>query len=85
MARRERYLVGLDVGTAAVTVIVGEVMDDGTLDIIGIGMSEIAGMLASLVRGAASVSAFDDFKRANETGPAFANGAIAFASSSTDA
>jgi cell division ATPase FtsA len=35
MARRQRYLVGLDVGTSKVAAIVGEVMDEGNLDIIG--------------------------------------------------
>ena len=37
MARRERYLVGLDVGTSKVTAIVGETTDDGRLDIISPG------------------------------------------------
>ena len=40
MARRERYVVGLDVGTSRATAVVGESMDDGTLDIVGIGTSE---------------------------------------------
>ena len=39
MARKERYLVGLDVGTSKVSAIVGEMMDDGSLDIIGIGLA----------------------------------------------
>ena len=42
MARKERYLVGLDVGTSKVTAVVGEIMDDGGLDIIGIGLAERA-------------------------------------------
>jgi cell division protein FtsA len=49
MARTERYVVGLDVGTASVTVIVGEVMDDGSLDIIGIGMAESKGIRRGVV------------------------------------
>jgi cell division protein FtsA len=56
MARRERYLVGLDVGTAAVTVIVGEVMDDGTLDIIGIGMAESKGIRRGIVNNVDSAA-----------------------------
>jgi hypothetical protein len=40
VARKERYLVGLDVGTSKVTAIVGEVMDDGGLDIIGVGVAD---------------------------------------------
>jgi cell division protein FtsA len=49
MTRRERYLVGLDVGTATVSVIVGETMDDGTLDIIGIGVAESKGIRRGIV------------------------------------
>src|SRR3954468_7546204 len=47
---RERYLVGLDVGTASVSVIVGEVMDDGGLDIIGIGTAESKGIRRGIVK-----------------------------------
>ena len=44
MASRERYLVGLDIGTSKVAAIVGEMMDDGSLEIIGIGVSESKGI-----------------------------------------
>ena len=44
MARKEQYLVGLDVGTSKIAVIVGEVMEDDELDIIGIGTSESEGI-----------------------------------------
>ena len=44
MARRERYLVGVDVGTSKITAIVGEVIDDNGLDIIGIGVAEARGI-----------------------------------------
>jgi cell division protein FtsA len=49
MARRERYLVGLDVGTSEVTVIVGEIMDEGGLDIIGVGCAESKGIRRGVV------------------------------------
>ncbi len=49
MARKERYLVGLDVGTSKVTAVVGEVMEGGTLDIIGVGLSEARGIRRGLV------------------------------------
>ena len=49
MARRERYLVGLDVGTSRVTAVVGEGMDDGTLDIVGIGTAESRGIKRGVV------------------------------------
>jgi cell division protein FtsA len=49
VARKERYLVGLDVGTAKVTAVVGEIMDDGGLDIIGIGLAESKGIKRGLV------------------------------------
>src|SRR5687768_14547364 len=49
MARRERYLVGLDVGTSKVAAIVGEIMDDGSVDIIGIGLAESKGIRRGIV------------------------------------
>ena len=49
MARRERYLVGLDVGTAKVTAIVGEATDDGGLDIIGMGLADSRGIKRGVV------------------------------------
>ena len=49
MARRERYVVGLDVGTSRVTAVVGESMDDGTLDIVGIGTAESRGIKRGVV------------------------------------
>jgi cell division protein FtsA len=49
MARKERYLVGLDVGTSQVSVIVGEIMDEGGLDIIGIGRAESKGIRRGVV------------------------------------
>ena len=36
---QERYVVGLDVGTSKVAAIVGEMLDDGSLDVVGIGES----------------------------------------------
>src|SRR4029453_14895925 len=36
VGRKERYLVGLDVGTSKITAIVGEATDEVALDIIGI-------------------------------------------------
>ena len=44
MASRERYVVGLDIGTSKVAAIVGEMMDDGSLEVIGIGVSESKGI-----------------------------------------
>ena len=49
MARKERYLVGLDVGTSKVAAIVGECIDDGGLDIIGIGVAESQGIRRGVV------------------------------------
>ena len=49
MARKERYLVGLDVGTSKVTAIVGEMLEDGGVDIIGVGMGDSRGIKRGLV------------------------------------
>ena len=49
MARKERYLVGLDVGTSRVTAVVGERLDDGALDVVGIGVAESRGIKRGVV------------------------------------
>ena len=49
MARSERYIVGLDIGTSKVCTVVGEVSDSGALDIIGIGMAESKGLKRGVV------------------------------------
>ena len=49
MARRERYVVGLDVGTSKVAAIVGEMLDDGSLDVVGIGVAESHGIRRGVV------------------------------------
>lgn len=62
MGHRERYLVGLDVGTSTVSVIVGELMADGHLDIIGIGSAEARGIRRGIVNNVDSAA--DSIKRA---------------------
>ena len=49
MARRERYLVGLDVGTSNVCAVVCESHDDGSVDIVGIGVAESRGIKRGVV------------------------------------
>ena len=49
MNRRERYLVGLDVGTSSVCAVVGESLDDGRLDIVGLGVAESRGIKRGVV------------------------------------
>ena len=49
MARKERYLVGLDVGTSKIAAIVGEMTDDGGLDIIGLGLADSKGIRRGVV------------------------------------
>jgi cell division protein FtsA len=64
VARKERYLVGLDVGTSKVTAIVGEVMDDGSIDVAGIGFADSRGIKRGLVVNLEA--AVDSIKRAIE-------------------
>jgi cell division protein FtsA len=64
VARRERYLVGLDVGTSRATAVVGESMDDGTLDIVGIGVAESRGIKRGVVVNVDA--AVDSIKKAIE-------------------
>jgi cell division protein FtsA len=49
VARNERYIVGLDIGTSKVCTVVGEVSDGGGLDVIGIGMAESKGLKRGVV------------------------------------
>ena len=49
MGRKDRYLVGLDVGTSKVCAIVGELLDDGGLDIVGIGVAESRGIRRGVI------------------------------------
>jgi len=49
VARRERYLVGLDVGTSKVTAVVGEMIDGVGLDIVGLGVAESRGIKRGVV------------------------------------
>src|SRR5262249_61620455 len=46
---KERYLVGLDVGTSKVTAVVGEVLDGGGLDVVGLGVAESRGIRRGVV------------------------------------
>jgi cell division protein FtsA len=47
--RRERYLVGLDVGTSTVCAVVGESLENGSLDMVGIGVAESRGIKRGVV------------------------------------
>ncbi len=43
MARRDPYIVGLDVGTTKVCAVIGEPTDDNALEIIGVGIADSHG------------------------------------------
>ena len=62
MASRDRYLVGLDIGTSKVAAIISEMMDDGSLEIIGIGVAEAKGIRRGAVVNLEA--AVDSIKRA---------------------
>jgi cell division protein FtsA len=49
VARKERYLVGLDVGTSKVTAVVAEMIDGVGLEIVGIGVAESRGIKRGVV------------------------------------
>ena len=49
MARKNRYLVGLDVGTSKIATVVGEVTEEGDLDIVGVGTAESEGIRQGVV------------------------------------
>ena len=64
MARKERYLVGLDVGTSKVTAVVGEVLDGAGLDVVGLGVAESRGIRRGVVVNLEA--AVDSIKKAVE-------------------
>lgn len=49
LTKRERYIVGIDIGTTKVTAIVSEVTEEGRLEIIGIGSTESKGLRKGMV------------------------------------
>ncbi len=49
MGRKDRYLVGLDVGTSKVCAIVGELVDDAGLDVVGMGVAESRGIRRGVI------------------------------------
>ena len=49
MARQERYVVGLDIGTSKVCTVVGELLDEGGVDVIGLGVAESKGLKRGVV------------------------------------
>ena len=64
MARKERYLVGLDVGTSKVTAVVAEMLDRGGLDVVGLGVAESRGIRRGVVVNLEA--AVDSIKKAIE-------------------
>ena len=74
MGHRERYLVGLDVGTSKVAAIVGEMMDDASLEIIGLGAAESRGIRRGAVVNLEA--AVDSIKKAIEEAELMAGIAI---------
>ncbi len=44
MAKKDRYIIGLDIGTTKTSTIIGEINEEGGLEVIGIGTSQSKGM-----------------------------------------
>lgn len=64
MGRKERHLVGLDLGTSKVTAIVGELVDGQAVEIIGLGVAESQGLRRGAVVGIEA--AVDSIRKAVE-------------------
>jgi cell division protein FtsA len=62
VGRKDRYLVGLDVGTSKVCAIVAELVADHGLDIVGIGVAESRGIRRGVIVNLEA--AVDSIKRA---------------------
>src|SRR2546426_10855439 len=64
LTRKERYLVGLDVGTSKVTAVVGEILAGAALDVVGLGVAESRGIRRGVVVNLEA--AVDSIKKAIE-------------------
>src|SRR4029434_6179754 len=64
VARKQRYLVGLDVGTSKVTAVVGDMIEGVKLDIVGLGAAESRGIRRGAVVNLEA--AVDSIKKAIE-------------------
>ena len=69
VSSEERYVVGLDVGTSKVAAIVGEARDDGSLDVIGVGLADSRGIRRGVVVNLEA--AVESIKKALQPGLAF--------------
>jgi cell division protein FtsA len=49
MAKQDRYVVGLDIGTTKICAIIGEIHEDGRLDVVGIGSCPSKGLRKGVV------------------------------------
>lgn len=49
MPKKDRYIVGLDIGTTKICILVAEIRDDGALDIIGMGSSDSKGLRKGVI------------------------------------
>jgi len=49
MSRRENLIVGLDIGTTKICTVVGEVLDDGAVNVIGVGTNPSRGLRKGVV------------------------------------
>jgi cell division protein FtsA len=64
VGRNERYVVGLDIGTSKVCTVVGELVDEGGVDIVGLGVAESKGLKRGVVVNLES--AVDSIKKSIE-------------------
>jgi cell division protein FtsA len=49
MVKSERYIVGLDIGTTKIACVVGDVQDDGAVQVVGVGDATSRGLRKGLV------------------------------------
>src|SRR5438034_1299196 len=49
MPKKDRYIVGLDIGTTKVCILVAEIREDGALDIIGMGSCDSKGLRKGVI------------------------------------
>src|SRR5260221_13451898 len=49
MPKNERYIVGLDIGTTKISCVIAEIRDNGSVDVVGLGVAPSRGLRKGVV------------------------------------
>ena len=54
MPKNERYIVGLDIGTTKISCVIAELRDNGSVDVVGLGVAMVGYFVGEWVARAIS-------------------------------